>query len=83
MTPVKKRATNYSFKEEKTLHALVKKKNASTIECKKTDVNSNQLKAASYEKLEIEFNSVCGECYRLPKTLLSRYENIKKTKKTC
>lgn len=77
MTSIKKRATNFSFKEEKTLLALVKKY-ASTIECKKTDVNSNKLKAASYEKLAIEFNSVCGECYRSPKTLRSKYENIKK-----
>ncbi|CAI6375709.1 unnamed protein product [Macrosiphum euphorbiae] len=77
MTPIKKRATNFSYKEEKTLLALVKKY-ASTIECKRTDINSNKLKAASYEKLAIEFNSVCGECYRSPKTLRSKYENIKK-----
>jgi len=77
MTSIKKRAINFSYKEEKTLLALVKKY-ASTIECKKTDVNSNKLKAASYDKLAMEFNSLCGECYRSPKTLRSKYENIKK-----
>ncbi|KAL4136183.1 hypothetical protein QTP88_007747 [Uroleucon formosanum] len=29
----------------------------------------------------MEFNSVCGECYRSPKTLRSKYENIKKCSK--
>ncbi|XP_008184168.1 myb/SANT-like DNA-binding domain-containing protein 3 [Acyrthosiphon pisum] len=77
MTPIKKKATNFSYKEEKPLLALVKKY-ASTIECKRTDINSNKLKAAFYEKLAIEFNSVCDECYRSPKILRSKYENIKK-----
>ncbi|KAL4136184.1 hypothetical protein QTP88_007748 [Uroleucon formosanum] len=39
ITPIKKRAINFSFKEEKTLLAL-DKTYASTIECEKTDVNS-------------------------------------------
>lgn len=77
MTSIKKRATNFSYKEEKTLLALVKKY-APTIECKKTDVNSNKLIAASYVKLAVDFNSICSECYWDPKTLRSKYENIKK-----
>jgi len=76
-TSIKKRAINFSFEEEKTLLSLVKKY-ASTIECKKTDVNSNRLKTASYEKLAMKLNSVGGKCYRSSKTLRSKYENIKK-----
>lgn len=50
MTSMKKGAVNFSFKDVRTLLALVKKY-ASSIQRKKTSVNSNKLRADAFEKL--------------------------------
>lgn len=76
MTSIKKMAVDISFKEVKTLLTLVKKRYAPSIECKKTDVNPNKLKAKAFEKLALEFYSLCGENYRDGKTLKISIKNF-------
>lgn len=76
----KLRATNFTAKEEHVLINLVKKYKYE-IECKRTDTNTNKIKANAWLQLAKEYNSMFGDCYRDCKILKNKYENIKKRTK--
>ncbi|KAI4466564.1 apontic [Holotrichia oblita] len=76
----KKRAANFSTKEECILVSLVKKYKH-ILENKKTDTVSNKKKIETWNNLANDFNSTCGEVLRDGKTLKSKYENLKKRTK--
>lgn len=74
------RSTNFNSREENILIHLVKKYKGE-VECKKSDTNTNKIKAEAWVKICNEFNSQLGEPYRSDKTLKNKYENIKKRAK--
>lgn len=74
------RSTNFTAREENVLLSLVKKYKDS-IECKKTDTNTNKVKANAWIELTKEYNGICAEYHRDVKTLKSKYENFKKRTK--
>ncbi|KAJ8910201.1 hypothetical protein NQ315_014372 [Exocentrus adspersus] len=76
-----KRAANFSNKEESILITLIKEKYASRIENKKTDTNANKSRNEAWLQLAKDFNSYCGDVYRDPQVLRSKYLNIKKRAK--
>ena len=75
-----KRGPNFSAKEEEVLISLVNKYR-SQVECKRTDTNSNKVKAAAWVKIETDFNAIVGDCYRSAAILRNKYENMKKRTK--
>ncbi|XP_065200774.1 myb/SANT-like DNA-binding domain-containing protein 3 [Planococcus citri] len=75
-----KRATNFSTAEENTLIRVLKRYKP-IIENKSTGSNNNNLKKATWKKIEAEFNQLALGEFRDVSTLKNKYENIKKRAK--
>ncbi|KAF2885565.1 hypothetical protein ILUMI_20633 [Ignelater luminosus] len=75
---IKRRSSNFTPKEVKTLLALIKKYRG-YIECRKTDSRTNEMKNLAWEKITREFNGILSDgIYRSVNTLRQKYENTKK-----
>ncbi|KAK5646026.1 hypothetical protein RI129_004490 [Pyrocoelia pectoralis] len=79
-TNKKRRAENFTQKEEQLLLRLVKLK-AKEIESKKTDANNLKIKCDAWAQVTTMFNCHSGESHRDTDTLRNKYNNIKKRAK--
>lgn len=79
-----KRNPNFSFAESNLLLQLIKT-HKHILESRRTDTIGRYEKAKAWDLVVDEFNKESGECYRDKATLMSKYDNLKRStkKKAC